>query len=214
MPIAGYNSSLYFTGTSTSMTGEATTNTSGTTYQITDADKQILDPAQSVTVYDGVSTISASTYTVNYLEGEIILGSAPSGAVTIDANYLPRLEVACAKSTAWSYSRNMLDSTCMSETDDFRKRYSGLKDLSISLSHINVLTAYGAAVDKNEFHTVLDAADSVQVLEWRISGVQRRRALVNATSVSTESAVDDLVTESVEFELAGEGTAYYSKSAL
>jgi len=86
MPIAGYNASVFVSGTSTATTGEATTNTSGDIYQITDTDKQIMDPDVTPVVYDGVSVISASTYTINYLEGTISLGSTPAGAVTVDYN--------------------------------------------------------------------------------------------------------------------------------
>lgn len=210
MPLPGYRGSLYFTGTSTSMTGEATTNTTGNEYQITDAAKQIINPAESVTVLDGGVPVASSDYTVDYLTGTVILASAPGGAVTITAEYLPRLEVGCAKSTSWNFTRDMLDTTCLSETDDFRKRKSGLLDLNVSLSHIMPFAAYGAVVDGNTFVETLAVDDSVQVLEYRIPDALQLRALVNAESVTTDSSFDSLVEEGAEFVLAGEGTAYFS----
>ena len=135
MATAGNSAKLYRSGTSTSMTAEATTLVTGKTYRITNAAKRMLDPSVAVTVDDGgVPIASANIESIDYLHGIIVLDSAytPSGAVTVDANYLPLSQIADVHTTSITTTVTMLDDTVYEDTAVSRK--AGLKDISGSFS--------------------------------------------------------------------------------
>lgn len=135
MATAGNSAKLYRSGTSTSMTAEATTLVTGKTYRITNAAKRMLDPSVAVTVDDGgVPIASANIESIDYLHGIIVLDSAytPSGAVTVDANYLPLSQIADVYTTSITTTVTMLDDTVYEDTAVSRK--AGLKDISGSFS--------------------------------------------------------------------------------
>ena len=103
MATAGNSAKLYRSGTSTSMTAEATTLVTGKTYRMTNAAKRMLDPSVAVTVDDGgVPIASANIESIDYLHGIIVLdsGYTPSGAITVDANYLPLSQIADVYTTS------------------------------------------------------------------------------------------------------------------
>ena len=135
MATAGNSAKLYRSGTSTSMTAEATTLVTGKTYRITNAAKRMLDPSVAVTVDDGgVPIASANIQSIDYLHGIIVLdsGYTPSGAVTVDANYLPLSQIADVYTTSITTTVTMLDDTVYEDTAVSRK--AGLKDISGSFS--------------------------------------------------------------------------------
>ena len=135
MATAGNSAKLYRSGTSTSMTAEATTLVTGKTYRITNAAKRMLDPSVAVTVDDGgVPIASANIQSIDYLHGIIVLdsGYTPSGAVAVDANYLPLSQIADVYTTSITTTVTMLDDTVYEDTAVSRK--AGLKDISGSFS--------------------------------------------------------------------------------
>lgn len=135
MATAGNSAKLYRSGTSTSMTAEATTLVTGKTYRITNAAKRMLDPSVAVTVDDGgVPIASANIQSIDYLHGIVVLdsGYTPSGAVTVDANYLPLSQIADVYTTSITTTVTMLDDTVYEDTAVSRK--AGLKDISGSFS--------------------------------------------------------------------------------
>ena len=69
-PRAGYATVLEVGGTSTAFTGEATTNTTGNTYQITNSAKRVLDPAAAVTVKDGGAPVAPASIDRGPVRGE------------------------------------------------------------------------------------------------------------------------------------------------
>lgn len=79
-------------GTPVGFTGETATLTTGTTYQISAEVKRVLDPTAAVTVYDGATPVTPTA--IDYLFGLVTLPSAPAGAVTVDASYIPLVSVA------------------------------------------------------------------------------------------------------------------------
>jgi hypothetical protein len=88
----GYVTKLLKPGTSTAMTGEATTLTETLTYQITNAAKRVLDRATVPTVLDNAVAVSdANIQWIDYLFGRVkfIAGYVPTGPITITGNYLP-----------------------------------------------------------------------------------------------------------------------------
>lgn len=135
MATAGNSAKLYRSGTSTSMTAEATTLVTGKTYRVTNAAKRMLDPSVAVTVDDGgVPIASANIESIDYLHGIIVLdsGYTPSGAITVDANYLPLSQIADVYTTSITTTVTMLDDTVYEDTAVSRK--AGLKDISGSFS--------------------------------------------------------------------------------
>jgi hypothetical protein len=128
--IPGYGSVIKIPGTSTAFTGEATTLVSGTTYQINTSAKRVLDPAVAVTVKDGGVAVAVSS--VDWLFGKVTLSSAPAGAVTVDASYLPMLTVAQIREFSIKVSANMLETTNM-DTGTARARLKGLATAEVHL---------------------------------------------------------------------------------
>lgn len=140
MAVSAATCVLKLSGTSTAFTGEATTNTSGNTYQITDSTKRALDPATSITVYDGGSPVAAGNVTVDFLFGKVTLSSPPGGAVTIDGNYLPLHAMAEVRSFEINLSGSMLDDTVMSSSTSVHSRMLGIADASGSVTGLDPLT--------------------------------------------------------------------------
>src|SRR4051812_9843924 len=94
MPSAAYATTVEITGTSTAIVAEACALVTGTTYQITNTARRVLDPAVAVTVKDGGVAIPAANVDIDYLFGKFTLTAPPGGAVTVDASYLPALPLA------------------------------------------------------------------------------------------------------------------------
>jgi hypothetical protein len=188
MATAGYSAKLYRSGTSTSMTAEATTLVTGKTYRVTNAAKRMLDPAVAVVVDDGGSPVSASDIlSIDYLHGLVTFDPSytVSGAITFDANYLPLSQIADVYNASFSTSVMMLDDTVYEDTTVSRK--AGLKDLSGSFS------AYDEAATAI---SSLMAAGTVLYLTWMQTGsatVDHLRARVLLESEDASVAVDGLV---------------------
>jgi hypothetical protein len=188
MATAGYSAKLYRSGTSTSMTAEATTLVTGKTYRITNAAKRMLDPAVAVVVDDGGSPVSASDIlSIDYLHGLVTFDPSytVSGAITFDANYLPLSQIADVYTASFSTSVMMLDDTVYEDTTVSRK--AGLKDLSGSFS------AYDEAATAI---SSLMAAGTVLYLTWMQTGsatADHLRARVLLESEDASVAVDGLV---------------------
>lgn len=101
MATPGFSGSVKASGTPVVITGEACTGLGGSVWQVTSAARRILDPATALVVKDGAATVSASLYSFDYLFGKVTFsGYTPSGAITINAAYLPLLALAEVK--AWN----------------------------------------------------------------------------------------------------------------
>lgn len=131
MPGAAHPTTIKIPGTSTAMVDQPCSLVSGTTYRITDAAKRVLDPDAAVTVKDGGVAVAAADYTVDPLFGTVTLDSAPGGAVTISASYLPLLTVGTARGFGIQASRTVLDDTTFG--DLAKAKLLGLADGSVSL---------------------------------------------------------------------------------
>lgn len=136
----GFTVVLKLSGTSTAFTGEATTNTTGNTYQITDTTKWALDPTAAVTVYDTGVPVAAGNVTVDFLFGKVTLSAPPGGAVTVDGSYLPLWAVAEARGFEVNMTGAMLEDTVMSSSTTVRSRMLGLLDALGSVSSLDPLT--------------------------------------------------------------------------
>jgi hypothetical protein len=100
--LVGNKADIYIaTGAGTAMTGEATTSLGGGVYQITSSTKRAINPNAAVTVYDGATPVATSDYQLAYGSGKIrFSGYTPSGAVTVDGEYLTLSQA--AQGTDWT----------------------------------------------------------------------------------------------------------------
>ena len=194
MSTAGYSAKLYRSGTSTSMTAEATTLVTGKTYRITNAAKRMLDPTVAVVVDDSGSPVSASDIlSIDYLHGIVTFDPSytVSGAVTVDANYIPLSQIADVYNASFSTNIMTLDNTVYEDTAVSRK--AGLKDISGSFSSYDE----GATAISS-----LLAAGTVLYLTWMQTGSAaedhlRSRVLLESEDASV--AVDGLVESTYNF---------------
>lgn len=191
---AGYAAKLYRSGTSTSMTAEATTLVTGKTYRITNAAKRMLDPAVAVVVDDGGSPVSASDIlSIDYLHGLVTFDPSytVSGAVTFDASYLPLSQIADVYTASFSTSVMMLDDTVYEDAQISRK--PGLKDISGSFScYDEGATALSSLLE----------AGTVLYLTWMQTGsgsTPHLRARVLLESEDVSAAVDGLIESTYNF---------------
>jgi hypothetical protein len=142
MPVAGYNSTVKVTGTPTAMVGEATTDVGGlhTTYQVTNAIKRILDPDAAIVVKKNGVAQASTLYTLTYLFGTVTFLAPLLGGdvVTIDANYLPTLDVLEARTFNVVMHRDLADSTVF-KSSPHKTKFALLKDANGSIGTLRAL---------------------------------------------------------------------------
>jgi hypothetical protein len=120
--IAGYNGTIKVGGTSTALTNEACGNIDAgawAEYQITDATKQVLDPAVAVVVEadisgGGYNPVSSSLYSIDYYTSVITFDPVLDATYTIrigSGSYIPTLAVSTCRSSDLSFERDVLDTT-------------------------------------------------------------------------------------------------------
>ena len=152
--LAAHGSLVQTVGATTAFTGEACTVTTGTTFQLNDATKRILNPAVALIVKDGVTSDPCTA--ADFLFGKATLTDAPAGAVTMDGSYLPLLSVALVKSFSLKVSATVLDTTAINAAG-VKTRTMGLQSADLTLEAVcqryddldsgaGVLTIDGAAV--------------------------------------------------------------------
>ena len=132
---AGYLTTIKKSGTATGMTAEActTNSTVANTYKINDATKRVWDRTTVLTALDGGTTIAASSVTVDYLFGKVLISTAPAGAVTVTGTYFPMTNIAGANSYTLSQSRELVDNTDFSSTG-WRSKLTAIADVSLSIT--------------------------------------------------------------------------------
>lgn len=193
MANAAFTCVLKINGASTAFSGEATTNTSGNTYQITDSTKRVLDPAAAITVYDGGVPVAAADVTVDFLFGKVTLSAPPGGAVTVDGSYLPLLSFAEVRGFEFAASGNMLDTTTMASTTSVYTRSLGLKDYSGSITSLDPLTtdidAGGGTVTPDGYFT----AGTAHVLDVDFPAGDNLRAWILIQDYKVGATWDSLV---------------------
>ena len=186
----GKNTLIKISGAPTTMTAEATTLiTTGLVYQITNAVKQVLDPATVPTVLVGGSPVSASTYSINYLNGKITFAASATRTVTVTGKYLPMSIAAYANSMSNAKSVDVHDSTPFQATH--KTRIAGLKSASGTLTQFDVTdTTYSAAL----------VAGLPVVMEIRTASTDepnRFWALLESTEV--QAAIDGIQSETISW---------------
>lgn len=137
MAIAAYANTVKVAGASVAMTGEACSLVATKTYRVTNSAKRVLDPATAITVKDGGVTVAATNYTVNHLFGIVTFGASytVTGAVTLDAAYLPTLTFAEVREFSLSVQGSLADSTTLDSAGYVAKALT-LKDFTASVTSL------------------------------------------------------------------------------
>lgn len=207
MATAAHSVAVKVSGTAVSMTAEATTLVTGTTYQITNTAKRVLDPSVAVVVNDAGSPVSA---TVDYLFGTVTLASSPGGAVTVTASYLPVATIGECKSVDLSISIDLGDITSF-DSAGVKKKTSLLQDISGSLGRLvmpidDLDSATGGV---QSIHSWM-LAGTPRLIDVLFTSGARVRAWVLFKSYKVTGQTSSIVESTVEFE----GSAQNSLAAF
>jgi hypothetical protein len=111
--VAGYIATVKQGGTPTGMVAEAMALVSGKTYQITAANKRIIDYAAAVVVLDNAVDHTADVVSIDYLNGTVTFDAAytVTGPVTITANYIPTIVIAKSKTFTLTQTAAEIDTS-------------------------------------------------------------------------------------------------------
>ena len=132
---AGRLRAIKVSGTKALLTAEATSTSDNQTYQITNADKRVLDYSETITVDDGGSP-TAESYTLNRLSGTVTFDSVDTRTITIDGYYLPMSTAAYAHSDSINVACDILNTEKYGDT--YKDKIAGLKGAEGSLSQWDV----------------------------------------------------------------------------
>ena len=196
---AGYVATFNKSGTSTSMTGEAMSLVSGTTYKIAAATKNVWDHTTTFTIYDGVTDITSTNVTsIDHLFGRVTLTAPPSGAVTVTGYYLPMTSVGTAREFSLTMNTEAVDTTdfaTASANGGFSTFIAGLRTVSLDAS--------GFFATGNLFKTLLTGRSEL-VVEINPDGadLSAARGFFRATSTGQTGDVGGNEDESITFELS------------
>lgn len=199
----GYSLLVRKGGFPVATTAEATTNTTGDTYQITSTARRVLNPAAGWHVQDGASTVAYSGISsVDFLSGEITLAAPPGGAVTFYGQYIP---ITTATDTLFECrdftltdEADLLDTTIFTGTTDrTRRRIQGLNDVTLSAE-----TLMGK--DQMAYlSTVKFRGDNVVTeVYFGDASLPRFRGFCKVESIETSGNVEDLLSTSIVFKMA------------
>jgi hypothetical protein len=202
MAKAGKKALLKVVGAGISMTAEPTTALVAlTTYQITNAAKQILDPFLAITVKtatDGITyTTTGVAYTVNRLTGTITFPSAQPASTTVQitGTYLPTAIAAEAKGYTYSILAQNLDTSVFGAVNV--SRIQGLKDCNGSVTSLYQTDTYFRDSLINDTLAIIEFwSDSATSYDVRVWAKLNKRAIA--------AAVNGLVEQTVDFEGAGD----------
>lgn len=204
--IAGYLATIKQAGTSTAMTGEATTLVSGKTYRITAPAKRVIDTAITVVVKDGATDKTSEVLSIDYLMGTVTFKSTYTvvGAVTITGNYLPM--VTLGKSKSWDLkqtaeTKDTTDFATAQANGGFSTYAAGLKTITLDLKGFYDVTS--------GFRDALTDRDTL-LIEINPDGAGNSlcRGFFRATSEGQSGDVGALEEESVSFALSVPSSDY------
>lgn len=179
-------------GTGSSMTNEATSLVSGTTYQIDNTVKRIIDPGAAVVVNDGGSPIAVSGYEIIYPSGKAILAAAPGGAVTITGKYLTAAAFGQAHEWSATVGANLVDTAVFGAS--WEAKTAVQRRGSVTLTRF---------YSDEYFHTELDHATFVLILYANQSAGPRWMTVGKLSDASPNFSVTDVGRESVTFQTTG-----------
>jgi len=158
---AGYVATIKQQGASTVFTDEATTNTAGLEYQITDTTKRIWNRAVGITVEDNAVAVAAvDIESIDYLFGKVtfVVGYVPTGAITVTGEYYPTTALGRANGFTLTQTSNLIptsDFATVQANGGWATFDPGLKIANLELT--------GIYDETNTFKSLLDAGTEIIV---------------------------------------------------
>lgn len=203
MAQGGYSLLVRKGGTPVAITAEATTNTTGNTYQVTSVARRVLNPAAAWHVQDGAATVAyTGISSVDFLSGEITLGAAPGGAVTFYGQYIPITTATDVlfecRDFSLSDSADLHDTTIFTGTTDrVRRRLPGLNDVELSAETLmdRAQLAYLSTVK-------FQGGNVVTEVYFGDAALPRFRGFCKIASIESSGNVEDLLSTDVVFRIA------------
>ena len=208
---AGYVTQLKSAGTPTAFTAEAMSVVTGQVYSIDDATKNVWDRNTAVTIFDGVTDVTAEVVDINYLFGQITFDPAYTvvGVITADGSSQALAAFGKAKTVDLTQSAEAVDTSDLTEcglvavggNGGFRTYRPGLKTVGLSLG--------GFFEQTNGFKDLLEARSEIIVeigpdgsldLSNNANAVARGYFKPMSTSQSGDVGGDE--SEDVSFELS------------
>jgi len=182
-----YTTKIYSHGSRVVVTGEATTELTPTTYQITDVARRLIDPETVVTV--GGSVVTA----VDYFEGIITLAADPGGAVTVDYAYLGVAAIGGSNAYSIELAGDILDDTDF-QNAGYRTRTQGLLDVTVTIDRYDDLN--------NKFRMHKAAAERVYIEIQAGAGTLIFKGWYVIETTAGAGDLGALETEALSFNLA------------
>lgn len=204
LPSPAYLGSLSLGGSPTAVTAEACSNVSGKTYRVTASAKRVLSPSVARTWKDNGVTVSAvDIESEDLLAGTVTFASGytPTGPITVDATYIPRVALAWVSKADVSLKCDSVDVTDLNQSEGVRKRVQTLKDGSGSMEVTRSLdeAVYGSV---GVADLLLGRAPTFVELQVVSGLVVRFWAFLDSADVGLEPG--DVVRASIPFSLASQ----------
>lgn len=198
---AGYLAEIYKTGTPTAMSDEAMELVAGKTYQVTASAKRCFDRNAALAFEDGGTPItSGNIESIDYLFGQVTFASGytPTGAITVDGNYLPMANIGTAKEFTLTQTAQTIDETDFATAQGnsgHRVFGYGLKTVALELKGIFNAT--------NAFRALLASRAEV-IIEINPDGndLSRCRGFFRPMQTGQSGDVGDLESETINFNLS------------
>lgn len=202
MAFAGNKAALYLTGKALTTTSEAMTDSGdGLRFKVSNPAKGFWDWTQAVEVYEGGTPVAPSSYKVNYLFGEVVFNSAPSGAVTADFGYLPSYQFAKGREVEFERSYEELDATVFMDEDE--QKIYGLGDVNGSITSLDIFYNPIGSGESSLRQIVQDREFVILSYKPHVEEAYEIRAVIMFDTLTLEQAVDSIVEGTVSFVGAG-----------
>lgn len=200
MARAGFQCAIRRGGIPTTMTAEACTTLSSTSFRVTSAARRCIDPSfpWHITV-SGATLAYTSVTAFDFLFGEFTVASPLAAAPTLTGTFIPLTTasefVSEVKGHSLTESSELLDTTVYTSTSPFRRRISGLADASLSLDML---------LNPNDMARLatLSANGSDVFVEVNSGYSPLFRGVGKVTSIERSTSVDGLVEATVEWVLS------------
>jgi len=198
MALKGYNAAVKAQSSSIVFTDEATTTTDDQNYVITDTAKRIIALDATVVVEDG-GVPTTEDYTLSRLANNdinVTFGTVDAGRViTITGEYVVLSTITTASGFTFSGSADSLEITPFNQTG-FREYQAGLVTATADLSRF-------FATDSFFINMLLNS--EIKVIEYYPDSTgDPIRFFGLLTSDNVESPVDNVITETLTFQVTNE----------
>jgi predicted secreted protein len=197
---AGYMATIKQAGSPTTMTAEALTQVTGKYYQITNAAHRVIDRATAITVYDGVTDVTANVEHIDYLFGVVKFLNSYTivGSITVDGKYMPLATVGKARAYTLTQSADAIDTTdfnTASSNGGFKTFLPGLRTVTLELPGV-----YDAASDFQQ--ALIDRDELIIEINPDGAGKSLCRGFFRMMSTKQSGNVGALEEETVSFSLS------------